>query len=168
MNNKQLARFNSLNERLDSIIEDMNALRGELEQEQPTNPALWQPVEGDKYWYTRGTGRAYGEVWNGDAYDIGRLNAGNIYHTEEEAKAATVRVTRKLRELEHEQGWSADWSDKDQKKFKSYWNDLQGELRVAYTLCTSIGPIEWHSSEEAWRHVIETMEADVKLMLGVK
>ena len=108
--------------------------------------------------------------WTDHWADLGRLSLGNCFRSVGDAEQslcrskATVRVLNKLRELEGD--WVADWASKQVKWICCYVHSSTKFIVVDYS-DLQIGRADWYSTKEAWEHVIENMESDVKLMMGV-
>lgn len=153
------------------VLEAQEALKeakAELEKAKNTT-SRYRAKNCDRYWYlTRGC-RVDTLLENGDPLDSALHEAGNYYKTEEEAEKArdrqlaTVRVLDKLRELEGDYKFSKGTAH------YNYYSGFDPDLDVYVSWSASLDkPIEWYSTEEAWEYVIDNMEPDLRLMLGLE
>ena len=132
---------------------------------------VFKPKLGEDYFYWWGDGTITETSWRDNDTNEGRMAMGNVSKTVEEAKKAvakrqaTVRVLNKLRELEGD--WVADWGDDRASNYIAAYDNVDGTLNLFRYATNIAAPIELFSSKSAWDHVIENMESDVKLMMGV-
>lgn len=131
-----------------------------------------KPVDGEEYYYIDECGYCDSEVYGGDNEDDARWYMGNCYKTVAEAikardkQIATVKVLRRLRELESD--WVADWDNGKQEKWSVLFNHNTENLSWFISCHIAYCPLGWYSTKEAWEQVIEELEQDVKLMMGVE
>lgn len=137
----------------------------------------WRAEKGDYYYYVDDLGEVDGdeeEVYDSDDY---RYTTGNYFQTKEEAEAyrdeqlangprnkAIRRVNARIKELND--GWVADWSDTDQKKFTIYWASAVKDFSVTYDddiFCLSLSYIK---SQEIANQIIDEMRDDLLVILG--
>lgn len=63
----------------------------------------WKPKNGDKYWFVSANGRVYDTaLCTSNAYELGMINIGNCFPTEETAKAKKEEILTKLEEIKRE------------------------------------------------------------------
>ena len=129
------------------------------------------PKDGQKYWFLHDTGAVGWKKWCGNEFDLARWNMGSIYRTEAEAIAArdrqlaTVRVTRRIAELDRE---VVDWGNKGQKKFFFVYDHDRERLSVDLWHAIQDRPSNQYStSRETMETIKDEMHDDVLLMLGV-
>jgi hypothetical protein len=128
------------------------------------------PQEGDKVYVLYADGCIDECTFDGCVFLLDHLAMGVLYRTQAEAFAArdkqkaTVRVQDKLKELHGD--WVADWSNLGQKKHYIFYDHITQCLAVNFDARHQRPTL--YSTEEACLWVIENMEADVKLMLGVE
>jgi hypothetical protein len=48
----------------------------------------WRPSIGSEYWYVNDAGLVDNNRWDGDRFDVGRGDMGNIFRTKQEAEQA--------------------------------------------------------------------------------
>ena len=99
---------------------------------------------------------------------------GHLYNTHEEARLhdnrrlAEMEVTRRIAEINREEGWEADWSDSGGGQLKFYVNmPPRAYLDLLSTVHTRSHPPHWYGCEKAIKTVIEEMPESCKVMLGV-
>ena len=102
----------------DTILE----LVKRIEELQPAPKSIvWEPKNGEKYWYVGRDGTGEFLYWGGDHVDMDFLEHHNVYKTQVQAeKAAKYRqrynmVLQAVLNLEPEQ--VVDWKDKNQFKY---------------------------------------------------
>ena len=128
------------------------------------------PQEGDAVYILYPDGVIVPAPFDGSNSQLHALAMGALYRTEEEAEAArdkqlaTVRVQNKLKELQGDE--ELDWSDLGQEKHYIFYDHITQCLAVNFDARHQRPTL--YSTEEACLWVIENMEADVKLMLGVE
>jgi len=143
------------------IPESKLAELGYTKQEAPKSK-VFTPFIGDEYFAISAEGTVRRYVWRASHFDTDCFVMGNIYQTELDAlnkrarAAATTRVLNKLRELE---------VGDDLSFHVSYSASLE-QLVVAQMMDIYFHT-SWYSSHDAWRWVIDNMENDVLMMLGV-
>ena len=135
----------------------------------PDKDDSW-PQKGDRVYALYANGCVILSFFDKDDRHPDYLAMGALYRTREEAEAArdkqqaTVRVQNKLKELQGD--WVPDWSKLGQKKYYIFYNHATQRFVV-----TPSGLYQGHnlySTKDACVWVIDNMEADVKLMLGVE
>ena len=80
-----------------------NLLYGLLTGEYTLKKRPWKPKNGDKYWFVSANGRVYDTaLCTSNAYELGMINIGNCFPTEETAKAKKEEILTKLEEIKRE------------------------------------------------------------------
>ena len=143
----------------------------ELGYTKPKTSKVFLPEDGQEFFFINARGEVSYDVWTNHEIDLQKAIMGNRFinrATADKAVAkrqATVRVLNKLRELEGD--WVADWGDSNQLKHGVRY-DFEDKCFYHEALSTNIDrPAEWFSITIAWRHVLDNMESDVKLMMGI-
>jgi hypothetical protein len=57
----------------------------------------WRPSLGSEYWYVNDAGLVDNNRWDGDRFDAGRWDMGNIFRTKQEAEQARDGIKEYLR-----------------------------------------------------------------------
>ena len=57
----------------------------------------WRPSRGSEYWYVNDAGLVDNNRWDGDRFDVGRGDMGNIFRTKQEAEQARDGIKEYLR-----------------------------------------------------------------------
>jgi hypothetical protein len=57
----------------------------------------WRPSLGSEYWYVNDAGLVDNNRWDGDRFDAGRWDMGNIFRTQQEAEQARDGIKEYLR-----------------------------------------------------------------------
>ena len=134
----------------------------------PTNGGPWVPELETDYYVISHHGPVTHNVWGGTAYGLGLLAMGNVYPTHKAAEAArdrqlaTVKVLRRIAELNAAEGWVADWSDECQEKHSAMMDNFQNVVRSKQVV-----PSEWYGSKRTIESVIAELGPEIRLMLGV-
>ena len=133
----------------------------------------WVPEARDTYWYVNSMGFIHTETWDELDTDKAMFEMGNVYPTKEAAEQArdrqlaTVKVVRRIAELNSDQGWVADWSDPDMYKYFACWEHGKGLRSTFISYHQSCYP-EWYGSKETIEAVIKDLPEEIRLMLGVE
>ena len=129
----------------------------------------FKPKKGGEYFVFAANGSTCACVSESSALDVDRYAMDNCYRTEAEATAARdkqlalVRVQDKLAELTVE---PLDWSDGNKVKHEIYYNHMSEEFeRTSVSLHQALNTL--HGSEEACDWVIDNMQSDLKLIVGI-
>ena len=119
----------------DTILELVKHVE-ELQAE--TKSSVWEPKNGEKYWYVGRDGTGEFLYWGGDHVDMDFLEHHNVYKTQVQAeKAAKYRqrynmVLQAVLNLEPDQ--VVDWKDMNQVKYGVVFNNKSGRwLDVNHT-----------------------------------
>ncbi len=149
-------------------IEEMKQRLASMEAElAKTESKVWEPKDGEEVYLFSGYGGISKSVYIKEFLEHYWL-IGNVFRTEAEAikerdkRLATMRVIRKLRELEGY--WEADWK-----------SDTQSKVKITYDHQESIFEFEKHefyqdsdkslySTKEACLWVIDNMADDLRVM----
>jgi uncharacterized coiled-coil DUF342 family protein len=107
----------------------------ELTAEKEPQSIVWEPKEGEEYFYVAGNGKVCRCAWRprADSIDRKRLKHHNVYKTRELAeKAAPYQarynmVLQAVMNLEPNQ--KVDWNDKEQSKYQPYFDYQAGVWR---------------------------------------
>ena len=155
-------------------IEEATAYLKSLETPVTIPQPADMPKAGEVYYWIRPDGEI-----NFSSYflitseiDYKRYEYGNCYLTKEDAEKAaakqlaTMRVLRKLRELEGD--FVADLSNIYQDKYSVYFDCSVNELLFSVFRTVMYAPADWYSTKEAYEYIIENMASDLKLMYGIK
>jgi len=135
----------------------------------PDKTDSW-PQKGDRVYGLLADGCISKYTFDGCDSLLAYLAMGSLYRTRAEAEAArdkqqaTVRVQDKLKELQGD--WVADWNDPKQNRHFVFYNHHIAKCFVSCRTYNQHHNI--YSTKEACEWVLENMEADVKLMLGVE
>lgn len=133
---------------------------------------VW-PEDGDIYYYLDGEGGlCSNRFFIGRECDKHNLFIGNFFRTYQEVidykekTYATQRVLKKLRELEG--GYEVNLGEVADNYIPIY--RLETESLFAYwaIFTQHFVPTEWYSPKEAWEWVIENMESDLLLAMGIE
>lgn len=125
---------------------------------------VWKPEKDGHYYYYDNDGRTYQSSYCEDSIDKCRLEFGNCFKTQEEAKhmAEKLRVIKELRNFALENNdKDVDWRDKcTTKYFISYDFDDEKIQFVGYTFRNFLPFAIYFTSREIARKAIETIGAD--------
>ena len=133
----------------------------------------WVPTVGGRYYSLAANGIIFHSLWDDSVVDGGRYEIGNVYPTKQAAEQArdrqlaTVKVVRRIAELNSDQGWVADWSDPDMYKYFACWEHGKGLRSTFISYHQSCYP-EWYGSKETIEAVIKDLPEEIRLMLGVE
>ena len=128
----------------------------------------FKPEDGETYWYFYSGGELDRTNWAGTYNDNHRRALGNCYRTKEEAitardkQLALVRVQDKLEELTDE---PLEWGANTQTKHGLLFKHSAGEFWA--TIDTTKQALGLYGSSDAVDYVIDNMESDLKLIVGI-
>lgn len=168
MNAKQelLAKYEAWIDQGKQLKEQIDA----LPDDKPVPVGRWKPENGGKYYFI--TSDAHIMAENGGISNLrlsGRYALANTYRTEGEAQAAldqqlaTVRVLDRIAELNAEQGWTYRVSSQN----NYYMICDNGRFSLDWSREIKCLPTTHYGSKQTIETVIEEMESDCLLMLGV-
>lgn len=121
-----------LEKELASLKERVN-----IEPQENLEPKVYLPEIGEKYWYLFATGEVANYIWKNDKTDNDLFTQGNVFLTQQEAQKEAQY--RKLRAKyvayvkEYNDGWVADWSDKEQVKYYLQWHCFNNFFHIINT-----------------------------------
>ena len=152
----------------EEVTKQLAEMKAQLKQ--GADPYGWL-ARGVSYYYLTSAGGLKRTTWDGPGVDFDRLALGNVYQTMEEAghalnrQKAKAKIVRALRK--HEGDWVGDWNDTNQNKFYPSYEHYRRQIAIFSTGSMQSKEAEMYSSKEAWRWVLDNLEAEVKLYLGV-
>lgn len=130
--------------------------------------------DGDNYYIVDIAGDASNSFWWNDAIDYYRLDTGNAFKTQEEAKKkaeqmkALARVNKYIRENDLRLT-DVDWNDDEQSKWNIYHDVTDKVMRTGcWTYRNYKSLIAELKSEEAGKQVIENCIDDLEVIFDVK
>lgn len=97
----------------------------------------WKPKKGDKYYYINDAGFIFNYDCREDISDEARLNIGNCFKTEEEAKhmVEKLKVIHELQKFAYENNEKEiDWNNKTQYKYYLVYATEDEEFYVDYAV----------------------------------
>lgn len=97
----------------------------------------WKPKKGDKYYSIGNAGSIFNYDCREDPSDEARLNIGNYFKTEEDAKhmVEKFKVIRKLQKFANENNEEKiDWKNFNQCKYKIFYDAEDKDLYVDYSI----------------------------------
>jgi len=68
----------------------------------------WRPSRGAAYWYINDTGLIDSKRWEGEHFDIGRWDIGNVFRTQQEAEQARDGMQEYFANFHKEHGYYAN------------------------------------------------------------
>lgn len=125
---------------------------------------VWKPEKDGHYYYYDNDGRTYQSSYCEDSIDKRRLEFGNCFKTQEEAKhmAEKLRVIKELRDFALENNnEKIDWRDKCIGKYFITYDFYDEEISVASYTFRNFLPFEiYFTSKEIAQKAIKTIGAD--------
>jgi hypothetical protein len=73
-----------------------------VQREEQAKSVRWKPSQGAEYWYINDTGAVDNNRWEGDRFDVGRWDTGNVFRTKQEAEHAREKIKELLIKLHNE------------------------------------------------------------------
>ena len=104
---------------------------------------VWKPEKDGHYYYYDNDGRTYQSSYCEDSIDKRRLEFGNCFKTQEEAKhmAEKLRVIKELRDFALENNAEEiDWKNRGEANYLITYNYARKELEIAYYYYTQYIP----------------------------
>jgi hypothetical protein len=130
----------------------------------------WKPKYGGEYWYIYNCSIDHFS-WATGAVDLERLQVGNIYQTEVEARKEVEcrKALQRIRKYIHENmPFVPDWKDDDQSKTSVYFSYYDGNLYACESTADHDQPDNLYlGSHEDGEKLIKDMEEDLLIYLGV-
>ena len=126
----------------------------------------WKPKKGDKYYYINinGAGSIFNYDCREDPSDEARLNIGNYFKTEEDAKhmVEKLKVIRELQKFAHENNEKEiDWKNFNQYKYKIFYDAEDEDLYVDYSIYCKSEPFNiYFTSCKIAKRAIKTIGED--------
>jgi hypothetical protein len=148
--------------------ETYERLKDELE---PKERSLWLPKNKEDIYYYVDYRSIYAAAWDGGDVDKNRFALGNIFKTEEEAKAHS-KYLQALYEVkkwiaENCEAFEPDWSDMNQIKYSIYSSN--NRLNPDYSYDNKrLFILPYLKSEEECEALIKAQEDNLKILFGVK
>lgn len=143
-------------------IVDMNSNDWEVVEENKESK-VWKP-EKDGHYYYDNDGRTYQSSYCEDSIDKCRLEFGNCFKTQEEAKhmVEKLRVIKELGDFALENNEEEiDWENRGEANYLITYNYACKELEIAYYYYTQYIPFNiYFTSREVARKAIETIGED--------
>lgn len=100
--------------------------------------------------------------------DDHRYNTGNYHQTKEQAEHANKVALANQRLKDAAEGFEPDWEDGEQFKYFINCNHQENPVFWVDWYCLSKTlNVTYYASEEQAQHVIDTMEDDLRLVLGL-
>lgn len=125
------------------------------------------PREGSTYWTIWSEG-VTDLNWDDDITDKFSKSIGQVFRTEEEAKAH-VRYLKALTRVKGSSSFSPNWEDTDQVKYFVGYDYTKREFYVDWTtLYGHIGAPVYYESREASKQAIKDHKEDFLILAGVK
>ena len=126
--------FHNLTEGMKELIEKVEELKNSID-----DGGVFKPQDGQKYWYTSGTGEVNTYHWNNSLLDRDYHSIGNCFPTEQSAKDV-VRVRKLIQKARESQGgFVPDWEHSIQRKYSLYFDRV--EIWVTSHISLNIAPI---------------------------
>ena len=139
-------------------IVDMNSNDWEVAEENKESK-VWKPEKDGHYYYYDNDGRTYQSSYCEDAIDKGRLEFGNYFKTQEEAKhmAEKLKVINELKNFALENNnEKIDWRDKCIGKYFITYDFYDEEISIAsYTFRNFLPFAIYFTSKEIAQKAIE-------------
>jgi len=138
------------------------------------NGACVRPLkDGQTYWYINGANDVYECQWNNFNADLNRLANQNLFLSKEYAlKALDVmfthnRILAKIKEIDAENNWKADWSDFNQKKYYVFW-DFEHKAKLSdYSRLYNRANIYMSEQSSDWLMSDEVSDSDFRKFLKI-
>ena len=136
--------------------------------EEVNESTRWKPEKFQNYYHVGGDGFVYSDTWaNGSAVDNGRLDIGNCFQTEEEAK----RVVEYLKALAVVRGDTTSKFDKVGNNFCVFYDTTNNYLTMGVESCdmgNGIFGLPYFATVEDARRSIEQHKNEWLTIFGVK
>ena len=86
-------KLEELENKIKELVSEIERLKEEKKNE------VWEPKDGEEYWFIYHTGAELSTSWHSDAVDEKRYKIGNVFKTEEEARfrVEQLKVEAELR-----------------------------------------------------------------------
>lgn len=141
-------------------------LKKELEE------MLWKPEKDEAYWIVNEGGDVSKSYFEGDEFDIHRIEWGNCYSQREKAEfeANREKYTRLFRQYVEQHSEPLDWLDDTQEKYSVSYEYKNEKLGFGYSLICKDAFIIYASSEEVLQEAIDFVGEDnfKKYILEIK
>ena len=122
---------------------------------------VWKPEKDGHYYYYDNDGRTYQSSYCEDSIDKRRLEFGNCFKAQEEAKhmAEKLRVIKELRDFALENNEEEiDWENRGEANYLITYNYARKELEIAYYYYTQYIPFNiYFTSKEIAQKAIKTI-----------
>ena len=121
---------------------------------------LFDPELGDTYYFVNDRGRTIRTTYSNGIEDSFRIDIGNFFLTEEEAKfeAERLKVITRMKKYSFEQYWS----DENQAKFILLFNHVYKYIDIVQNRHCQYGDIFFKSLEDFYKCVDEIGEETIK------
>lgn len=104
---------------------DIDELMKILKKPEPRN--IWNLKNGEKYFYITANGDILIAKWHDDFYNINRLQIGNVYLTEEDARFEKYKMIVESRIIRY---GGSKYRDDSSYKFFLFYDDVKDEVYV--------------------------------------
>ena len=169
--NKYKELKNKIDEEIKSIKEHelkLNELKeeiGKAEQEENSSNKMLFEI-GENYYYIFRAGEIDFDKWDNDEIDMWKLNQGNAFKTEEEAKDKLFQLTlegkvREFRRINNCDVSEEDWKNMNKNKYYIYYSLINGIAINSH--CINIEPTKlgFFNSEEMVKKFVEENKKDL-------
>lgn len=148
-------------------MEDALAEDWEVVEETKSKVKVWKPKKGDKYYYIGNAGSIFNCDWREDNLDEARLNIGNCFKTEEDAKhmVEKLKVIKELQDFaienrDEEISWEED-DEYNRYKYSIYFDYRWESIRINWTTVAHDSPFNlYFASKEIAQEAIKKIGED--------
>jgi hypothetical protein len=148
---------------IEELKEEVKALQAQIETLEGV-----KPKPGFAYFYIT-NGVDVGQVsWRDDDFDKNLLAIGNVFKTYKDAldEVRRMKIRQKLKVMAGD--WIPDWDDREQAKYFIYYDFSNKEFCQDYNSFLK-GTIQMYfPTQEIAQTVMDTMNDDLKFLMGVK
>lgn len=131
--------------------------------EEPENK-VWKPEKGDRYYYIANASSIFIGDWCKDNLDEARLNIGNCFKTEEDAKhmIEKLKVIHELKKFACENNEKEiDWNNFSQCKYKIFYDAEDKDLYIDFSIQCESEPFNiYFTSFKIAKRAIEEIGED--------
>lgn len=148
---------------VDKLKEEIKVLQAQIEKIEDA------PLQyGKLYFYLYSEGHAEDEIWANSKRDVDRLEMGNAFQTRQGAldEMRRIKIRVKLKAMANH--WKPDWNDFLQPKYHVYYSYERKQFGAIRSFCSQRINETYFSSEQLALAAIDTMDDDLKFLIGVE
>lgn len=131
------------------------------------------PGNRQSYWYVSDDGIADTSVWDGDQFDLFRLNANNCFLTEADCdrEIALLAAIARIKTAIDDAGmyWEPDWTNDAPEKYYIGFKRFHREILVSFEFTFDCSPLGiYFRTESNARHILDTCRDDFMIAFGME